>query len=194
MKIISKIRNKINLIIAKKAKPTMVLLKKSYQNEPLYNTRISTSTFIDHPKTLFLKNHIYIGHHNFIEASNGIYIDEGVQITNFCNITSHSSHNSIRLYGKHFSDFSKHKGYLKGEIHIGKYTFVGPYSLIMPNTTIGKGCIIKAYSYLNGEYPDFSIIGGNPAKVIGSTKAFDEKLLSKYPELEQFYNEWAMEE
>ena len=74
---------------------------------------------------------------------------------------------------------------------IGKYTFIGPHVTIMPNTLVGKGCIISAYSLLRGDYPDFSIIAGNPASVIGSTKDKDMAFLEKHPELEEYYNEWA---
>ena len=61
-------------------------------------------------------------------------------------------------------------GYIQGKVNIGKYTFIGPHSTIMPNTTIGKGCIVSAYSYVKGNYPDFSIISGNPAKIVGDTR------------------------
>lgn len=151
------------------------------------NLRIGSSTFIDYPETLFLGNHVYIGHHNYIEASNKIVIEDGCQITSFISITSHSSHNSIRVYGSHYSKFSDHHGYLKGEVKIGKFTFVGPHSTIMPGTKIGEGSIVSAYSYVRGEFPPFSIIAGNPAVVIGSTKDFDTKILEEHPELKEYY-------
>ena len=53
---------------------------------------------IEYKKNLKLGNNVFIGHYNFIEASNGITIEEGCQITNFISITTHSSHISIRLY------------------------------------------------------------------------------------------------
>ncbi|MDD3876030.1 MAG: hypothetical protein PHT69_05380 [Bacteroidales bacterium] len=80
--------------------------------------RISTSTFIDHPQNLEIGENVYIGHHCFIEASNGITIGEGCQLTNYVNITTHSSHNSIRYYGKHNTE-KKPKGYVQGPIVIG---------------------------------------------------------------------------
>ena len=82
-------------------------------------------------------------------------------------------------------------GYVTGGVHIGKYSFIGPHSTIMPGTKIGKGSLVHAYSYVKGEFPDFSIIGGNPAIVLGDTRTSDRALLDQYPELNSMYNEWT---
>jgi len=187
MKLFNKIRNRFRIRISRLIKPVMLLQKHNFQGERINNTRIGSSTFIDHAHHLFLSDNIYIGHHNYLEASNKITIEEGVQITNFVSITTHSSHNSIRLYGKHYTQISNKLGYLSGSIFIGAYTFVGPHSLIMPNTKIGKGSIVCAYSNVKGDFPDYSIIAGNPAKIIGSTKEQDQKWMEQYPELQQYY-------
>ena len=52
--------------------------------------------------------------------------------------------------------------------------------------------IVKAYSYVkSGIYPDFAIIAGNPAKVIGDTRSLDKEYLEQYPTLKRFYQKWA---
>jgi acetyltransferase-like isoleucine patch superfamily enzyme len=61
----------------------------------------------------------------------------------------------------------------------------------MPGTKIGKGCLVAAYSFVKGDFPDFSIIGGNPASIVGTTKDLDKDYLEQYPELQEFYSEWA---
>lgn len=163
------------------------------RNDGVYlkNARISNTTFIDNPDKLNIEDRVFIGHFNYIEASNGITIKEGCQITNFISITSHSSHISLRLYGKHYTDFKSHKGYIKGSVIIGEYTFIGPHCVIMPDTIIGKGSIVAAYSYVQDHFPDFSIIKGNPAKVVGDTRDMDAEYLKQNPELEEFYHEWV---
>jgi acetyltransferase-like isoleucine patch superfamily enzyme len=85
-------------------------------------------------------------------------------------------------------------GYVKGPVHVGKYTFVGPHSTLMPGTTIGKGCLVQAYSYVKGNFPDFSILGGNPAKIIGDTRQLDQKYLEEHPELKPTYEAWTAEQ
>ncbi|HLX52297.1 MAG TPA: acyltransferase [Aquella sp.] len=159
----------------------------------LPTTRVSNTTCIINPNNLQLANNIFIGHYNFIEASNQISIGEGCQITNYVSILSHSSHISIRLYGKHYIDQKEHIGYVHGPVTIGSYSFIGPHSTIMPGTSIGKGSIVSAYSMVKGTFPDFAIISGNPAVVTGDTRDMDKKYLDENPSLRDFYNEWAQD-
>lgn len=184
------LKNRIHSAVYRLLSPKMLY---GYTNNGhfLAGTRISNSTFIDHAKNLQVGDNVFIGHHNFIEASHKITIEEGCQITNFISIITHSSHLSIRLYGRHYTDFINHKGYITNSVSIGKYTFVGPFSLIMPGTVIGKGSLIQAYSYVKGEFPDFAILKGNPATIVGDTRELDAPYLKNFPELNSFYNEWA---
>jgi acetyltransferase-like isoleucine patch superfamily enzyme len=159
----------------------------------LHRTRVSNSTVISFKEQLTLADNVFIGHFNFIEASNGIVIEEGVQITNFISILTHSSHISIRLYGNDADAETGTDlvGYRKGKVRIGKFTFVGPHSTIQAGTDIGKGCIISAYSMVRGTIPDFSIVAGNPAVVIGDSREMDEPFLQEHPQLRAYYQKWA---
>ena len=47
-------------------------------------TRVSNSTFIDYPHKFEIENNVYVGHHNFIEASNGIKIERRLPNNKFC--------------------------------------------------------------------------------------------------------------
>lgn len=193
MKIINYIKNKCTLFLVNKVRPRM-LYTVFINGKHIKSTRVGSTSTIEGETNLDLGENVFIGQYNFIEASNGIKIEEGCQITNYISILSHSSHNSIRYYGKQYRKYAADlKGYVKGSVQIGKYTFIGPHSTIMPNTTIGKGSIISAYSFVKGDFPDFSIIAGNPAKVIGSTKEKDLNFLEQHPELAEYYNEWAKE-
>lgn len=154
-------------------------------------TRVGSSSTIIGDSRLILSENVFIGQYNFIEATNGIRIDKGCQITNFISILTHSSHTAIRLYGEQYTKNAHKKHYGIGSVSIGCYTFVGPHSVIMPNTKIGKGSLIAAYSYVKGEFPDYSIIGGNPAKRIGDTREIDKEALKISPELQDYYDEWT---
>lgn len=185
-----------NMILRRRNKSLMKQTPKmiygyKHRNVVLTDTRVGSSTSIVGEENLELADNVFIGQFNFIEASNGVTINEGCQITNFISILSHSSHNSIRYYGKEYRKNTELKGYVKGPVVLGKYSFVGPHVTIMPGTTIGKGCIISAYSFVKGDFPDFSIIAGNPATVVGSVRENDEKFISENPELKSYYDEWA---
>ncbi len=182
-----------NRILFNQFHPEIVLgYLRQTDNVFLKNTRISNTTSLVGEDHLDIKDHVFIGHFNLIDASNGLTIDEGCQITNHVSILTHSSHVSIRLYGKaYIKHKNRHIGYVVGQTIIGKYSFIGPHSVIMPGAKIGKGSIVNAYSYVKDSFPDFAIIAGNPAKVIGDTRRLDTPFLEQYPELKKHYNEWA---
>lgn len=46
--------------------------------------------------------------------------------------------------------------------------WIGSHSIILPGRRIQKGTIIGAGSVVTKDFPPFSIIGGNPAKLIGT--------------------------
>ncbi len=182
----------LNLLNKYIAKPRMVLGYTSFDGTYLAKTRISNTVDIVNPENLNLADNVFIGHYNILDASNRITIGEGCQISNFISILTHSSHQSVRLYGKHYIEHNgRHKGYITGEVIIGKYSFIGAHSVIMPGSKIGKGSLVTAYTLVKGEFPDFAIIAGNPAQVVGDTREKDSKLLNEYPELVGYYSEWS---
>jgi len=182
---------RIHYYILSLIKPVMVGGFKKINGEKLPKTRISNSTHVGGIENLSMGDNVYIGHFNFIDASNGLSIGEGCQITNYVSILTHSSHISIRLYGKQYVHVKHPIGYITGKVELGDYCFVGPHTVIMPGTTIGKGSIISAYSYVKDSFPDFSIISGNPAVIIGDTRSIDAPFLEKHPELMDFYTDWS---
>jgi acetyltransferase-like isoleucine patch superfamily enzyme len=54
----------------------------------------------------------------------------------------------------------------KGPVIIKDNVWIGENVSIMPDLTIGKGCIIGANSVVTKSFPDYSIIAGVPAKMI----------------------------
>ena len=58
------------------------------------------------------------------------------------------------------------------ETTIGKNCFIGYGAVIQAGTTLGEQCIVGAGAIVKGKYDDFSVIVGNPAKVI---KQYDKK-------------------
>lgn len=181
----------IRSFFSKQFYPKMRLKIKDAKGNVISDTRIGNTTHIESKENLQLGTHVFIGHYNFLDASNGLTIDEGCQLTNYVSVLTHSSHISIRLYGAQYRRHTNLKGYVKAAVHIGKYSFIGPHTVIMPGTKIGKGCIVSAFSYVKGEFEDFSIIAGNPAKKVGDTRSLDEPYLQENKELRAFYNAWA---
>ncbi|MEY4761519.1 MAG: hypothetical protein RLZZ200_1375 [Pseudomonadota bacterium] len=55
-----------------------------------------------------------------------------------------------------------------GKIVIHDYCFIGHGAIIMPNVTIGPRSVVAAGSVVTKDVPPGSVVGGVPAKVIGS--------------------------
>lgn len=54
-------------------------------------------------------------------------------------------------------------------VNVGRNVFIGTNSIILKGVTIGDDSVVAAGSVLLSDvYPNGSIIGGNPAKVVGS--------------------------
>lgn len=61
----------------------------------------------------------------------------------------------------------KKQGYLAEEpIYIGNDVWIGHRVIILPGVHIGDGCVIGAGSVVTKDTPDYSVVAGNPAKVI----------------------------
>ena len=55
-------------------------------------------------------------------------------------------------------------------VSIGNDVWIGRRVMIMPGVTIGNGCIIGAGAVVTKDIPDYSVVGGVPAKVIYNRK------------------------
>ncbi|MBQ0109754.1 MAG: CatB-related O-acetyltransferase [Clostridiales bacterium] len=63
----------------------------------------------------------------------------------------------------------------KGDTVIGNDVWIGQNALILPGTRIGDGAIIGANSVIGGNVEPYTVVAGNPAKVI--KKRFDGELI-----------------
>lgn len=53
-------------------------------------------------------------------------------------------------------------------IEIGEDCWIGADAVILDGVTIGKGCVVAAGAVVNKNVPDYSIVGGIPAKIIST--------------------------
>lgn len=59
---------------------------------------------------------------------------------------------------------------INAPVEIGDYVFIGPRVIILPGLKIGRGSIVAAGAVVTHDVPDFTIVGGVPAKTIGERK------------------------
>lgn len=184
--------NRLRRALARALLHRIVFGERGRDGRALPHTRIAPSSCIEGEAGLDLADHVFIGQFNFIDATAGLTIGEGVQITNFVSIVTHSSHRAIRLLGRSYASHAgTPPGYVRAPIAIGAYSFIGPHSLIEPGARIGRGCVVCAYAQVRGELPDFAIAAGQPARVVGDVRERDAELLALHPELAVHYQAWS---
>lgn len=52
------------------------------------------------------------------------------------------------------------------EIHIGDDCWIGGNAIILPGVTLGRGVVVGAGSVVTKSVPAFTVVAGNPAKVL----------------------------
>ena len=155
----------------------------------LPGTRISPSTVIEHEDRLHLADDVFIGHFNYIEASAGVRIGRGTQVTNFVSMVSHSTHRAVRVAAG-LSGAELEAVVMRAPIVIGERCFIGPHSTIEAGTTLGHGTLVAAHARVRGAFADFAVLAGSPARVVGDTREADERWLAAHPDLQSAYQRW----
>jgi acetyltransferase-like isoleucine patch superfamily enzyme len=56
----------------------------------------------------------------------------------------------------------------EADIVIGDDVWLATRAIVLPGTTIGNGAIIGAGAVVKGDIPEFSIVAGSPARVVGT--------------------------
>jgi acetyltransferase-like isoleucine patch superfamily enzyme len=140
-------------------------------------------------------------------ADRGTYFDRNVNIISWsdqyhihlgkynsigrdCNFFLHANHRvdwvttSSQLHGPvtpEIAEMHMEMGHptCKGDIKIGNDVWIGATSTIMSGVTIGDGAVVGAGSTITKDVPPFSIVAGNPGKIVKYrfTKEQIEKLL-----------------
>lgn len=113
-------------------------------------------------RTIFYgKGNLFIGKNSVINDAcridnrGKIYIGSNVSISSESFIVT--SQHDIQT-----NDFNT----ITRETVIGDYVFIGVRSLILPNVNLESGCVVGAGSIVTKSFEEYSVIAGNPAKVI----------------------------
>ncbi len=80
-----------------------------------------------------------------------------------------------------FPDGDGLRHYWLGRIEIGDDVFVGARATILPGVRIGDRCVVAAGSVVTRSVPSGSVVGGNPAKIIGQFDELEAKVRSTWP-------------
>lgn len=100
----------------------------------------------------------------------GIFLDgrDNLQIGSHVDIAS-----EVMIYNSEHDLNSESFEAIAAPVTVSDYVFIGPRTIILPGVSIGKGAIVAAGAVVTKDVPDFSIVGGVPAKIIGERKNKD---------------------
>jgi acetyltransferase-like isoleucine patch superfamily enzyme len=68
----------------------------------------------------------------------------------------------------------------EGPISIGDYAFIGLGTIVLPGVSIGRGAIVGSGSVVTKDVPDNTVVGGNPARIIGTTDDYWARRLERF--------------
>lgn len=126
---------------------------------------------------------VHIGNSTFI-SMNQILIDDDVTIAWDCLIYDHNSHSTkweerCKDTEKEYMDViagrnpiaSKNWNVVRsGPIHICSKAWIGAKAIILKGVTIGEGAVVAAGSVVTKDVEPWTMVGGNPARVIKRIK------------------------
>lgn len=155
--ICSWINRKLFILKLKKASPSQVgeLMRDKFyylgKNVKLYTLSFGTEPYL-------------ISIHDNVQCAAGVrFINHDVSVFNMA-----------RLLGIPEETVDK-----VGSIVLKENCFVGAYSTLMPNTSVGRNSVVAACSVVTKHIPDGEVWGGVPAKFIMKTKDYAKKTIAQ---------------
>ena len=105
---------------------------------------------------------VWIGFFVLLDATGGLKIGDGCDISVGVQIYSHTTHARC-VSGRKLDT-------LKKPTKIGRCVFLGPNTVVLAGVTIGDHCVIGAGSVVTRDIPAYTVAAGVPARVIRKLK------------------------
>lgn len=121
---------------------------------------------------LDIGDHFYLGNNSLIGSEKSIKIGRCVIISNDVRIYDNNNHPTspkareiMSLNGFSNDNWSwKHSE--SAPVVIEDNVWIGQYSTILKGVTVGKGSIVATRAVVTKDVPPYTIVAGNPAKVV----------------------------
>ncbi len=115
-----------------------------------------------HPAGIKIGEGTIIGEQVFLDGRDKLIIGDNVDIAS-----------QVLIYNSEHDINSEDFGPISAPVEIEDYVFIGPRAIILPGVKISKGAIVAAGAVVTKDVPEFAIVGGVPAEVIGERKLKD---------------------
>lgn len=123
---------------------------------------IHTGAQFFYPNNIKIGRGTIIGQNAFLDGREKLVIGDHVDIA--ADVMIYNSEHDINT-----EDFRA----ISAPVEIGDYVFIGPRAILLPGVKIGKGAVIAAGAVVTKDVPDYAIVGGVPARVIGERAVKD---------------------
>ena len=115
----------------------------------------------------------WIGPNTLLEGKHG-----GIAIGHHCSISA-----GVQVYTHDTVMWSLSGGRepkRKGRVEIGDCTYIGSQTIVALGVTIGSHCVIAANAFVNSDVPNNSIVGGTPARPLGTVEISGDNISLRY--------------
>lgn len=121
---------------------------------------------------MHISDNVFIGRSTVIDSVISICIDSDVLISYECLISDSNNHSlSYSIRKKDLKDWRNNNQHdwsttVSKPIRICKGAWIGARSIVLKGVTIGEGSVVGAGSVVTKDVPAWTIVAGNPARVI----------------------------
>jgi acetyltransferase-like isoleucine patch superfamily enzyme len=115
------------------------------------------------PPELRIGDNVNIEQNAHIVCHSRVIIGNHVSITGNCAIVDvthpyEDVHDPVKIGDRILAE--------RSFVEIGERSFLGFNTIILPNVRIGSYCVVGAHSLVTKDVPDYSVVAGNPAKLM----------------------------
>lgn len=126
-------------------------------------------------------DHTCIFENSFIGSIQNVRIGSCVIISNHVKIYDNNNHptdpqtrHDMCLKGFFGEDWSWNKAE-NAPVIIEDDVWIGEYASVMKGVTVGKGSVVASHSVVTKSVPPYSVVAGNPARVVKQLKPMESK-------------------
>ena len=139
------------------------LLDELFEGRLPVSSNILTPVYIDRGATIDIGENVFINWGFNTVSTGGITIKDGAMIgPNVSLLTANHDLNNLQII-------------ICKPIVIGKNAWVGEGAKILQGVTVGEGAVVAAGAVVTKDVPPFTIVGGNPARILKEKGAVNMK-------------------